>query len=81
MDEDKERERVLMQELVTLIEQRNAIVKCLDEDKQRYTPLCMKWLKESYSWRNMEAVIACLKILLTWLSQASVHENTNREQV
>lgn len=35
LDEDKERERVLMQELVTLIEQRNAIVKCLDEDKQR----------------------------------------------
>ncbi|XP_073500396.1 MICAL-like protein 1 isoform X1 [Phyllobates terribilis] len=35
LDEDKERERVLMQELVTLIEQRNAIVKCLDEDRQR----------------------------------------------
>ncbi|XP_068108180.1 MICAL-like protein 1 isoform X2 [Hyperolius riggenbachi] len=35
LDEDKEREQVLMQELVTLIEQRNAIVKCLDEDKQR----------------------------------------------
>ncbi|XP_075689785.1 MICAL-like protein 1 [Rhinoderma darwinii] len=35
LDEDKQRERVLMQELVTLIEQRNAIVKCLDEDRQR----------------------------------------------
>ncbi|KAM4023450.1 MICAL-like protein 1 [Anomaloglossus baeobatrachus] len=35
LDEDKEREQVLMQELVTLIEQRNAIVKCLDEDRQR----------------------------------------------
>ncbi|KAM9326310.1 MICAL-like protein 1 [Gastrophryne carolinensis] len=35
LDEDKEREIVLMQELVTLIEQRNAIVKSLDEDKQR----------------------------------------------
>ncbi|XP_063282499.1 MICAL-like protein 1 [Pelobates fuscus] len=35
IDEDKEREQVLMQELVTLIEQRNAIVKCLDEDRQR----------------------------------------------
>ncbi|XP_066452345.1 MICAL-like protein 1 isoform X2 [Eleutherodactylus coqui] len=35
LDEDKEREQVLMQMLVTLIEQRNAIVKCLDEDRQR----------------------------------------------
>ncbi|KAM4721535.1 MICAL-like protein 1 [Rhinophrynus dorsalis] len=35
LEEDKEREQVLMQELVTLIEQRNAIVKCLDEDRQR----------------------------------------------
>lgn len=35
LEEDKQREQVLMQELVTLIEQRNAIVKCLDEDKQR----------------------------------------------
>ncbi|XP_072277256.1 MICAL-like protein 1 isoform X2 [Pyxicephalus adspersus] len=35
LEEDKEREQVLMQELVTLIEQRNAIVKCLDEDKHR----------------------------------------------
>ncbi|KAM4650949.1 MICAL-like protein 1 isoform 2-T2 [Discoglossus pictus] len=35
LDEDKEREQVLMQELVTLIEQRNAIVKCLDEDRKR----------------------------------------------
>lgn len=29
------REKVLMQELVTIIEQRNAIVNCLDEDRQR----------------------------------------------
>ncbi|OCT83152.1 MICAL-like protein 1 [Xenopus laevis] len=35
LEEDKEREQVLMQELVTLIEQRNAIVRCLDEDRQR----------------------------------------------
>ncbi|MEE6526385.1 hypothetical protein FKM82_027017, partial [Ascaphus truei] len=35
LEEDKEREQVLMQELVTLIEQRNTIVKCLDEDRQR----------------------------------------------
>ncbi|XP_069823331.1 MICAL-like protein 1 isoform X2 [Dendropsophus ebraccatus] len=35
LDEDKEREQVLMQEIVTLIDQRNAIVKCLDEDRQR----------------------------------------------
>ncbi|OCT85520.1 MICAL-like protein 1 isoform X2 [Xenopus laevis] len=35
LEEDKEREQVLMLELVTLIEQRNAIVKCLDEDRQR----------------------------------------------
>uniref|UniRef100_A0A7N4NWA7 BMERB domain-containing protein n=1 Tax=Sarcophilus harrisii TaxID=9305 RepID=A0A7N4NWA7_SARHA len=34
-DEDRGREKVLMQELVTLIEQRNAIVNCLDEDRQR----------------------------------------------
>ncbi|XP_077024900.1 MICAL-like protein 1 isoform X2 [Tamandua tetradactyla] len=34
-DEDRVREKVLMQELVTLIEQRNAIVNCLDEDRQR----------------------------------------------
>lgn len=33
--EDRAREKVLMQELVTLIEQRNAIVNCLDEDRQR----------------------------------------------
>ncbi|KAM8930211.1 MICAL-like protein 1 isoform 2-T2 [Pelodytes ibericus] len=35
LEEDKEREQVLMQELVTLIEQRNAIVKCLDDDRKR----------------------------------------------
>uniref|UniRef100_A0A8D1TMU7 MICAL-like protein 1 n=1 Tax=Sus scrofa TaxID=9823 RepID=A0A8D1TMU7_PIG len=34
-EEDRGREKVLMQELVTLIEQRNAIVNCLDEDRQR----------------------------------------------
>ncbi|XP_037369493.1 MICAL-like protein 1 [Talpa occidentalis] len=34
-EEDRDREKVLMQELVTLIEQRNAIVNCLDEDRQR----------------------------------------------
>ncbi|XP_036720800.1 MICAL-like protein 1 isoform X1 [Balaenoptera musculus] len=34
-EEDRGREKVLMQELVTLIEQRNAIVSCLDEDRQR----------------------------------------------
>lgn len=34
-EEDKSREKVLMQELMTLIEQRNAIVNCLDEDRQR----------------------------------------------
>ncbi|KFQ14247.1 MICAL-like 1, partial [Leptosomus discolor] len=34
-DEDRAREKVLMQELVTIIEQRNAIVNCLDEDRQR----------------------------------------------
>ncbi|NXK90656.1 MILK1 protein, partial [Formicarius rufipectus] len=34
-DEDRRREKVLMQELVTIIEQRNAIVNCLDEDRQR----------------------------------------------
>ncbi|NWT30142.1 MILK1 protein, partial [Cardinalis cardinalis] len=34
-DEDQGREKVLMQELVTIIEQRNAIVNCLDEDRQR----------------------------------------------
>ncbi|NXE53655.1 MILK1 protein, partial [Casuarius casuarius] len=34
-DEDRVREKVLMQELVTIIEQRNAIVNCLDEDRQR----------------------------------------------
>ncbi|KAM6306934.1 MICAL-like protein 1 [Podargus strigoides] len=34
-DEDRGREKVLMQELVTIIEQRNAIVNCLDEDWQR----------------------------------------------
>uniref|UniRef100_A0A8B9Z3L3 BMERB domain-containing protein n=1 Tax=Buteo japonicus TaxID=224669 RepID=A0A8B9Z3L3_9AVES len=33
-DEDRGREKVLMQELVTIIEQRNAIVNCLDEDRQ-----------------------------------------------
>ncbi|XP_074682728.1 MICAL-like protein 1 isoform X3 [Strix aluco] len=33
--EDRGREKVLMQELVTIIEQRNAIVNCLDEDRQR----------------------------------------------
>ncbi|NXA06723.1 MILK1 protein, partial [Sapayoa aenigma] len=34
-DEDRGREKVLMKELVTIIEQRNAIVNCLDEDRQR----------------------------------------------
>lgn len=34
-EEDRVREQVLMQELVTIIEQRNAIVNCLDEDRQR----------------------------------------------
>ncbi|XP_055107740.1 MICAL-like protein 1 isoform X2 [Symphalangus syndactylus] len=34
-EEDRTREKVLMQELVTLIEQRNAIINCLDEDRQR----------------------------------------------
>uniref|UniRef100_A0A2R9BZQ8 MICAL-like protein 1 n=1 Tax=Pan paniscus TaxID=9597 RepID=A0A2R9BZQ8_PANPA len=34
-EEDRAREKVLMQELVTLIEQRNAIINCLDEDRQR----------------------------------------------
>ncbi|KAM5334706.1 MICAL-like protein 1 isoform 2-T2 [Glossophaga mutica] len=34
-EEDRGREKVLMQEIVTLIEQRNAIVNCLDEDRQR----------------------------------------------
>ncbi|KAM9229556.1 MICAL-like protein 1 isoform 3-T3 [Dugong dugon] len=34
-EEDRSREKVLMQELVTLIEQRNAIINCLDEDRQR----------------------------------------------
>uniref|UniRef100_A0A452UIK0 MICAL like 1 n=1 Tax=Ursus maritimus TaxID=29073 RepID=A0A452UIK0_URSMA len=34
-EEDRGREKVLMQELMTLIEQRNAIVNCLDEDRQR----------------------------------------------
>lgn len=34
-DEDRAREKVLMQELMTLIEQRDAIVNCLDEDRQR----------------------------------------------
>nr|XP_025038335.1 MICAL-like protein 1 [Pelodiscus sinensis] len=33
--DDRERDKVLMQELVTIIEQRNAIVNCLDEDRQR----------------------------------------------
>lgn len=34
-EEDRGREKVLMQEIVNLIEQRNAIVNCLDEDRQR----------------------------------------------
>ncbi|KAL6039483.1 hypothetical protein STEG23_034299 [Scotinomys teguina] len=34
-EEDRDREKVLMEEIVTLIEQRNAIVNCLDEDRQR----------------------------------------------
>lgn len=34
-NEDRAREKVLMQELMTLIEQRDAIVNCLDEDRQR----------------------------------------------
>ncbi|KFW00717.1 MICAL-like 1, partial [Eurypyga helias] len=34
-EEDRGREKVLMKELVTIIEQRNAIVNCLDEDRQR----------------------------------------------
>uniref|UniRef100_G1PPR4 BMERB domain-containing protein n=1 Tax=Myotis lucifugus TaxID=59463 RepID=G1PPR4_MYOLU len=34
-EEDRDREKVLMQEMVTLIEQRDAIVNCLDEDRQR----------------------------------------------
>ncbi|XP_037701623.1 MICAL-like protein 1 [Choloepus didactylus] len=34
-EEDRGREKELMRELVTLIEQRNAIVNCLDEDRQR----------------------------------------------
>ncbi|XP_045146782.1 MICAL-like protein 1 [Echinops telfairi] len=32
---DRGREKVLMQDLVTLIEQRDAIINCLDEDRQR----------------------------------------------
>lgn len=38
-DDDRAREKVLMQELMTLIEQRDAIVNCLDEDRQR----CHTW--------------------------------------
>lgn len=34
-DEDRAREAVLIQEITTLVEQRNAIVNCLDEDRQR----------------------------------------------
>ncbi|XP_032077154.1 MICAL-like protein 1 isoform X1 [Thamnophis elegans] len=34
-DDDRIREKVLMEELVTIIEQRNAIVNSLDEDRQR----------------------------------------------
>ncbi|XP_036923836.1 MICAL-like protein 1 isoform X2 [Sturnira hondurensis] len=34
-EDDRGREKVLMKEIVTLIEQRNAIVNCLDEDRQR----------------------------------------------
>ncbi|GAB1299576.1 MICAL-like protein 1 [Apodemus speciosus] len=34
-DEDRAREMVLMQEIKTLVEQRDAIVNCLDEDRQR----------------------------------------------
>ncbi|XP_059673291.1 MICAL-like protein 1 isoform X2 [Gavia stellata] len=41
-DEDRGREKVLMQELVTIIEQRNAIVNCLDEDRQRRRIKCWK---------------------------------------
>ncbi|MGH0146648.1 UNVERIFIED_CONTAM: hypothetical protein FKN15_022638 [Acipenser sinensis] len=34
-DDDRMREQELMQELTTVVEQRNAIVNCLDEDRQR----------------------------------------------
>ncbi|MEJ1271524.1 eukaryotic translation initiation factor 3 subunit L [Cricetulus griseus] len=34
-EEDRAREKVLLQEFMTLIDQRNAIVNCLDEDRQR----------------------------------------------
>ncbi|XP_058872174.1 MICAL-like protein 1 [Acipenser ruthenus] len=34
-DDDRMREQELMQELTTIVEQRNAIVNCLDEDRQR----------------------------------------------
>ncbi|XP_042200878.1 MICAL-like protein 1 [Callorhinchus milii] len=34
-DEDRARDAELMQELITVIEQRNAIINSLDEDKQR----------------------------------------------
>lgn len=37
--EDRDREDALMKEFMTLIEQRNAIVTCLDEDRQR----CHAW--------------------------------------
>lgn len=34
-EEDRAREKVLLQEFMTLVDQRNAIVNCLDEDRQR----------------------------------------------
>lgn len=34
-EDDKSREQELMDELVTIIEQRNQIVNCMDQDRQR----------------------------------------------
>lgn len=34
--EDRDKEKKLMDELVTIIEQRNQIISCLDQDRQRY---------------------------------------------
>lgn len=50
-EEDRAREKVLLQEFMTLIDQRNAIVNCLDEDRQR----CHAWdpMGGATSWQSL----------------------------
>ncbi|XP_072512152.1 MICAL-like protein 1 isoform X2 [Notamacropus eugenii] len=69
-EEDHGREKVLMQELVTLIEQRNAIVNCLDEDRQSQSQvtagLVQRHLLKGYRQNPNDKTSPCSSPLGDW---------------